>query len=402
MKLLLLLVASIAYTHAQPVNVDQLEQTQEVSDMMLRYGWAKKSFVQDSETFKQDLRSFQKFLGVPETGVVDGPTLTNMKRPRCGDRDVPEEGKRRVRRYNHQGTRWGTYLQLRLRWQLMNEGRTLNRTVVRSVMRRAFKLWSDKTNLKFTETFNDTDPEIKVSFQRYSHGDGYPFDGNNGVLAHAFYPLNNEGLSGDVHFDDDENLSADRTPNKDERDLMWIAVHEIGHSIGLEHSREQDAIMYPYYTGYKPNIQLKYDDIIGIQTLYGGKDHSRTAPPLYTTKKSTTPAPTTPKAIPKTNCKDLRHDCDKNKPNCFKKESDWDNWMKSNCELTCGWCVKVTTTKPLPTTAPPSVAPPSCRDEGDGRDASFCYNNKKYCQTVGGGWKDYMQSHCAKTCAFCT
>ena len=51
------------------------------------------------------LKRFQKFAGIPVTGVLDERTREYMKKPRCGLPDVTGGG-RRKRRYNHQGTRW--------------------------------------------------------------------------------------------------------------------------------------------------------------------------------------------------------------------------------------------------------------------------------------------------------
>ncbi len=43
---------------------------------------------------------------------------------------------------------------------------------------------------------------FKVAFHSRDHDDGYPFDGSDVVLAHAFMP--GPDLGGDVHFDADE------------------------------------------------------------------------------------------------------------------------------------------------------------------------------------------------------
>lgn len=76
---------------------------------------------------------------------------------------------------------------------------------VNTIIAYALKAWSDVTNLKF----HDTSPserdraDIKISFVRSLHDDGYPFDGRGGTLAHAFFP-GEADVAGDTHFDDEE------------------------------------------------------------------------------------------------------------------------------------------------------------------------------------------------------
>ena len=49
---------------------------------------------------------------------------------------------------------------------------------------------------------------------------------------------------------------------------MNVAIHEIGHALGLAHSRDRAARMYAYYTDSE-QPGLSQDDIEGIQAIYG-------------------------------------------------------------------------------------------------------------------------------------
>lgn len=47
-----------------------------------------------------------------------------------------------------------------------------------------------------------------------------------------------------------------------------MATHELGHALGLAHSSDPGALMYPAYS-YNEGFPLAEDDIDGIQDLYG-------------------------------------------------------------------------------------------------------------------------------------
>lgn len=248
------------------------------------------------------IRKFQRFANIVETGVIDAATKKVMEEPRCG---MPESGiyenTKRKRRYTAQGSSWTT--KSNLSWYLENDNNDgLSRATVESVMKEAFNKWKAVTNLDFYKieypNSKRIEADIKVEFRSQYHGDHYPFDGPGGTLAHAFYPFNNYGLAGDVHFDDDETFSLN---SKSGKNLLWIATHELGHSLGLEHSDVEEALMYPWYRGSSVgnNIQLHPDDVQGIRSIYGTRNEKRfTDMPEMTNKNDVTmPDSTCPRSF---------------------------------------------------------------------------------------------------------
>ncbi|KAI9930778.1 hypothetical protein MW887_011535 [Aspergillus wentii] len=241
-----------------------------------RFGYLDRSRAPDQYSFEEDdsaaLGRLQRFLGLSVSGQYDSDTADAMKAKRCGFPDTPNS----IASFSLRNA----WPRRPLTWKLVNLVHStvgLSRKQIYASLKAALDRWEkflprdmwfemipDRNNENGNNVHGIDDPDaadMLVKFARQNHGDGAPFDGPGNVLAHAFFPPPNAGyLAGDLHFDEDEDWTQ-------ENFLMQVALHEFGHSLGLAHSADPNAVMYPFFKG---RSELQDDDIAGIRELYGG------------------------------------------------------------------------------------------------------------------------------------
>ncbi|XP_077200280.1 stromelysin-1-like [Paroedura picta] len=147
-------------------------------------------------------------------------------------------------------------------YRISNYTQKLPHAAVDEIFKKAFGEWSKHTCLKFIQSRKAAD--IDILFGSGVHAEDCPFDEENGVLAHA-YSSSKDGNEALIHFDDDENWTEDYTGIN----LFNVAVHEIGHILGLSHSNYSYGVMNAEYDSSNASFRLHPDDIAAVQVLNG-------------------------------------------------------------------------------------------------------------------------------------
>lgn len=139
-----------------------------------------------------------------------------------------------------------------------------------SEIERAFSAWSAVADIDFVRVVDQNEgfTDARQSGQiRIGAHNSFESD----TLAHAYIPANsplvNHNPDGDIHFNAERSWQVGNEGSG--VDLFLVALHEIGHSLGLTHE-DKDVALAIMNSVYNSNLTgLTEDDIKGIQAIYG-------------------------------------------------------------------------------------------------------------------------------------
>lgn len=221
-----------------------------------RYGFAS---ARAGTTTSAALVNFQRFYGLDPSGVLDEATVNLMEQPRCAMSDVESD---------LAATAIGGWNKRRLRYHLDSFFTDGSIRQIDRVVESAFATWSiaDPHRLTFDRTADRSTADIVLAMRTASDAD---FDLSGKNVAHADYPPGYSRISRTpplpLHVDNSEPWGLGAA---DKYDLLTVLIHEIGHTLGLVHVGDPNAVMYSFTPKGRMVHSLQAPDVNQLRVLY--------------------------------------------------------------------------------------------------------------------------------------
>jgi len=207
----------------------------------------------------QALNTFRRMNGMERVQNFDSSTRAALMAPRCG---VPESpiGANSI----------GPWPRMHLTFTFGNMSVHLDPDSAKNCVRAAFSTWMQALpGFTFTEVPAGVPVDVIVEWRPANDPD---FSLVGGLIAHADFPpphsLTTSRLPLPLHFDDEEAAWCEgMMPGC--FDIQTIALHEIGHLLGLSHSTTPDSVMFPQFKENHARHDLDSLDIDTARRLYG-------------------------------------------------------------------------------------------------------------------------------------
>lgn len=159
---------------------------------------------------------------------------------------------------------------------LQPDGQPLPNWLIRGSIEEALGLWASVVPISFVEVVDNGlpygNPAAQYGQIRFRHiyinGPDPPPPAQPIAKAQAYFP-GSSVYAGDVEYDHGDRWQEVGTlPIPD---ILGATIHELGHSLGLNHTDVVDANLYWIFTRYSGlgTGKLHSDDIAGIQSIYG-------------------------------------------------------------------------------------------------------------------------------------
>jgi peptidoglycan hydrolase-like protein with peptidoglycan-binding domain len=241
------------------------EDLTHVQNFLVRFGYLPEQVFQpgqlDDKT-SEALGKFQEFNALPPTGGFDETTKDEMTTPRCA---MPDASDGRIAFSTT--CKWN---KTELTFAFDTGSTDIPGEAEFDAVRAAFRTWASAIPLTFTEVASDQNPDIGIGWRPATDPD---LSMVGTTLAHADFPPGCSFFSPDphpkpVHFDETEvTWAVGASPGA--FDVETVALHELGHILGLQHSTVPGAVMSPTVASNTLLRTLTADDIAGAQSLYG-------------------------------------------------------------------------------------------------------------------------------------